>query len=159
MGPQDPERIVTRRLRQVTAALLGLGLVVVAISYAPVPVETAAGAQLEPTGWGSLIAFYLGVLFLPGAGVAAWPRRGGIAIWALWSVPVSMLAMLVKADLGEMPYGRVGSAPEWPGIVIACLLIAIHVGILLVLPVIRGTHRPPPRRRDPPVPVARIHMR
>jgi hypothetical protein len=154
MTPRDHERIVERRLRQVTAALFGLGLIALAVSQVAVTIVSDTGSRPEHPDVAVTAVVHLAVLFLPGLGVAVWPRWRAIAFWIVWALGVWPLLLLGNSF--PMRFDHPSPVPAWPGAVMPWLLGAIHLGILFVLPIVWGT---PPAPSDPPVPVARVHTR
>lgn len=157
MVPDPRERIVVRRLRAITLAVFVLGAAVIAISRVPVTILSDSGPRPEHPDVNGMLIVYVAVLVLPGLAVALRPRWSGIALWAMWPVPVSLFALFVT-HIGEPPRDHPHPDPAWPGTAILWLLLAIHAGIMVVVPVVRGTHAIR-SGREPPVPVARVHSR
>jgi len=93
---------------------------------------------------------FVGALFGPAAWVFWRPRWGQIALWGMWVVPVVMLAVLV----------RLGHAPLLftPDALLVGMVVTL---VLVVMPVVRRGHRPPPLRmpRTLRVPEARVVKR
>jgi hypothetical protein len=149
----DPERIGQRRIRVVALMVLGLCLVALALGrLAPL----ADDASAEHRGRLDLLLIYTGALILPGIGVALRPFWGPIVIWAMWVVPVSMIAVMVSL-FGDGP-GFLRDEPRWPDIALFALFVAIHVGIVVILPIVRAMHRRA-WQRDRRVPAARVVVR
>ncbi|HEY5927395.1 MAG TPA: hypothetical protein VIV11_37180 [Kofleriaceae bacterium] len=89
-------------------------------------------------------ALFTGVLFVPAGWVFWRPRPGQVALWAMWMVPLVMLGVIVKADRLS-----VLAVPS------AILIGAIAVIVIVVLPIVRRSHRAPRVRRSA-LPKARV---
>ncbi|HEX3763817.1 MAG TPA: hypothetical protein VHW23_34210 [Kofleriaceae bacterium] len=157
MTPEDRERLVVQRLRIIMLVVLGLAIAAVALRCIPVTIVSDHGSRLESADDAELLRIYLAVLLGPGIGAALWPRWWITAFWAVWVVPVALLALFVTF-LGEAPRDHPHPDPAWPGNAIFWLLLVIHATILIVIPVVRRTHQTPPPSR-PSVPVAKVHSR
>lgn len=157
MTAEERERVVVRRLRILMLVVLGLAIAAAAIRCVPVTILTDHGSRPEYPDLADELRIYLAVLLAPGLGAALWPRRWATAFWAAWAVLVALCA-LVLGSLGEFPRDHPHPDPAWPGTTISWLLVVIHVAIVIVIPVVRGTHRTPPPA-DPSIPVAKIHSR
>jgi hypothetical protein len=152
MSPEDRERVAVRRLRGIALVLLALAAVTIAISRVPVTILSDTGPRPESPRGNDLLLLYLAVLSAPGVVVALRPHRWLIAFWAVWVPPVAVCGVFLAFG-GESPLDHPHPDPAWPGIAILWLSLAVHAGILIVLPVVRAIHRSPtptgpvPRRR------------
>ena len=92
------------------------------------------------------LLLFMAPLFVPAGWVYWRPRPGQIAFWAMWAVPVAMLAVVARIDRLQLTWG-------------SALAALVTTSIVVVLPVVRSGYKPPALPREGKLPPARVVRR
>jgi len=155
-GSEEREHAVVQRLRRLVVAVVVCGGLAAALGYVDGLVVTNSlyDRYVVPSG-GDALTMYLLALLLPGSVAMRQPRWPQLLLWILWAFPCTLLALLVEIE----PFRRaVHIELLWPACVVYALVAVSWLVLLVVIPVVRMTHRSPPLRlrRRVHLPPARI---
>ena len=164
------ERVVASRLRVLVAVLVVLGAAAAALGYASrgfTITDRDYVDHIVPAG-GNRLAAYLVLLLMPSLMVLQRPRWREILLWILWGIPLTAATLVLANDGSRCAYpaqhllGRADCGYEWAwplpvGWMTYTLVATVLFGIVVVIPLVRSTHRSQRRARAVKLPTARIH--
>jgi hypothetical protein len=150
----EREAIVVRRLRRCIGFVLAFGVFVIVLGYVPIrTIDVAYREQIGRAGSDELSLFVV-LLLLPAGWVYRKPRWPQLVVWIMWIT--SWLMLLAIFSLGS-PDPMEGDAElGWVRTLIICLLALMGACVVIVMPLIRWTHKAPSPPRRPDLPSARI---
>jgi len=150
--------------------LVVLSAIAAALGYAPGGFTITDRDYVDhvvPAG-GNRLAAYLVLLLMPGLMVVQRPQWREILLWILWVMPLTAATLVLANDGSRCAYpaqhllGRADCGYEWAwplptGWLTYTLVGTVLFAIVVVIPLIRSTHRTPRLPRPAKLPAARIH--
>jgi hypothetical protein len=157
----DRERSVIRRLRTLAIAVFVLGAAAIIAGQLPGGLcitDREYRVYMTPAG-GALSATLVLLALSPGVAVLWRPRWPQILAWI--AIDVWGTAVFLAIEYFSQPARAEVEMimPLWPALIRYACLAAIALGIVVVIPTIRGSHPSPPVVRPPAVPAARVVRR
>jgi len=154
----DRERRVVRSLRGVVIALFVLGALAIVSGSLPEGLcitDRDYRDYLVPAG-GALSTTLALLALVPGIAVFWRPRWPQILGWMAIDVWGSVVFVAIRHSILPGPVALKQIAPLWPAVIHYACLAAIALGVVVVIPSIRGAHPSPPLVCPPRLPRARV---
>lgn len=155
----DEEQFVVHRLRQLTGVVLALSGLAIALGYLDLhALDMEYRPVIVRAGTDALTVLAM-ALVVPAVWVYRMPRMPQIVIWCMWFVSVAMFAVIFMVGQTGRVFGTQGLETideMWVRPLIVLLHVTNAFVVLILMPILRSTHKSPPLPKPTKLPAARI---